>query len=97
MLLCNDLLHKLLDFFFVALIREIFLLGCDYASIMCGDLYAPAISKVSTWAVPATCPMETSFRQESFQKPSVLSAQAAGSDFLPGPRSKKHHNFSKVF
>ena len=40
MLLCNDLVHKLLDFFFVALIREMFLLGCDYASIMCGDLYA---------------------------------------------------------
>ena len=31
-------------------------------------------SKVSTWAVPATRPMETSSRQKSFQKPSVLSA-----------------------
>ena len=27
MLLCNDLVHKLLDFFFVALIREMFLLA----------------------------------------------------------------------
>ena len=41
-----------------------------------------------TWAVPATRPMEPSFRQGSFQKPSVLSAQAAGSDSPPGPRSK---------
>ena len=43
-----------------------------------------------TWAVPATRPMETSFRQESFQKPSVLSAQAAGSDSPLGPRSKRN-------
>ena len=66
MLLCNDLVRKLLDFFFVALIREMFLLGCDYASIMCGDLCALATRKVSTWAVPATRPMETSFRAKSF-------------------------------
>ena len=38
----------------------------DYASIMCGDLYAFAISKVSTWAVPATRLMETAFRAKSF-------------------------------
>ena len=46
-----------------------------------------------TWAVPATCPMETPFREKSFQKASVLSAQAAGSDSPPGPRSKKHLKF----
>ena len=40
--------------------------GFDCASIMCGDLYAFAISKVSTWAVPATRPMEPSFRAKSF-------------------------------
>ena len=66
MLLCNDLVHKLLDFFFVALIREMFLLGCDYASIVCGDLYDLDTSKVSTWVVPATRPMETSLRAKSF-------------------------------
>ena len=54
--------------------------GYDDASIMCGDFYTLTTSKVSTWAVPATRPMETSFRQKSFQKPSVLSTQAAGSD-----------------
>ena len=64
--------------------------GYDVASIMYGDFYTLTTSKVSTWAVPATRPMETSFRQESFQKPSVLSAQAAGSEFPPGPRSKMH-------
>ena len=40
--------------------------GYDYASIMCGDSYALTISKVSTWAVPATRPMETSLRAKSF-------------------------------
>ena len=70
--------------------------GYDYASIMCGDLYALTTSKVSTWAVPATRPMEPSFRQGSFQKPSVLSAQAAGSDSPPGPRSKENVFFLKV-
>ena len=35
--------------------------GCDDASIMCGDFYILATSKLSTWAVPATRPMETSF------------------------------------
>ena len=37
--------------------------GYDDASIMCGDFYTLTTSKVSTWAVPATRPMETSFRQ----------------------------------
>ena len=40
--------------------------GYDYAFIMCGDLYASTTSKVSTWAVLATRPMETSFRAKSF-------------------------------
>ena len=71
--------------------------GYDEASIMCGDFYALTTSKVSTWAVPATRPMETSLRQESFQKPSVLSAQAAGSGSPLGPRSKKMYFFRKVF
>ena len=47
-----------------------------------------------TWAVPATRPMETSFRQESFQKLSALSAQAAGSEFPAGPRANKNASFS---
>ena len=45
------------------------------------------ISKVSTWAVPATRPMEPSLRTKSCQKPSILSAQAAGSGSPPRPRS----------
>ena len=60
------------------------------------SLYTLTASKVSTWAVLATRPMETSFRQECFQEPSVLSAQAAGSEFPPGPRSQKIQFFSKV-
>ena len=47
-----------------------------------------------TWAVPATRPMETSFRQESFQKLSVLSAQAAGSEFPAGPCANENAPFS---
>ena len=71
--------------------------GYDYASIMCGDLYGLTTSKVSTWAVPATRPMETSFRQESFQKTSVLSAQAAGSGSPPRPRSSFFALFLEAF
>ncbi len=40
--------------------------GYDYAFNMCGDLHASTTSKVSTWAVLATRPMETSFRAKSF-------------------------------
>ena len=69
--------------------------GYDHAFIMRGDLYALTTSKVSTWAVPATHPMETSFWAESFQKLSILSAQAAGSGSPPGPRSKNLHFFWK--
>ena len=68
--------------------------GYDDASIMCGDSYTLTTSKVSTWAVPATRLMETSFRQESFQKLSVLSAQAAGSEFSAGPCANKNAPFS---
>ena len=68
--------------------------GYDDASIMCGDFYTLATSKVSTWAVPATRPMEASFRQTSLQKPSVLSAQAAGSDSPPG--SRFHFFFGRI-
>ena len=71
--------------------------GYDYASIMCGDLYALTTSKVSTWAVPATRPMEPSFRAKSFEKPSILSAQAAGSGSPPGPRSKNFTLFLEWF
>ena len=71
--------------------------GYDCASIMCGDLYALTISKVSTWAVPATRLMETSFRQESFQKPSVFSAQMAGCGPPLGHRSKKTTIFLEGF
>ena len=71
--------------------------GYDYASIMRGDLYALTISKVSTWAVPATRLMETVFRAKSFEKPLILSAQAAGSDCPPGPLSKILHFFGRVF
>ena len=46
---------------------------------------------------PATRPMETSFRQKSFQRPSVLSAQAVGRDSHPGPRSKKNTLFLEGF
>ena len=59
-----------------------------YASIVRGDLHALTISKVSTWAVPATRPMKPSLRAKSFQKPSILSAQAAGSGSPPGPHPK---------
>ena len=41
--------------------------------------------------------MEPSFRQKSFQKPSILSAQAAGSGSPPGPRSKNFTLFSEAF
>ena len=36
------------------------------ASVMCGDFYPLTTSKVNTWAVPATCPMEPSFWAKSF-------------------------------
>ena len=71
--------------------------GYDDASIMFGDFYTLTTSKVSTWAVPATRPMEPSFRQKSFQKPSILSAQAAGSASPPGPRSKNFTLFLEWF
>ena len=71
--------------------------GYDYASIMCGDLYALTRSKVSTWAVPATHPMEASFRAQSFSKPSILSAQAAGSGSPPRSRSKNFTLFLEGF
>ena len=47
--------------------------------------------------VPATRPLEPSFRQKSFQKPSILSGQAARSGSPPGPRSKKNTLFWKGF
>ena len=50
-----------------------------------------------TWAVPAIRPMEPSFRPKSFQKPSNLSAQAAGSGSPPGPRAKKVTFFLEGF
>ena len=55
------------------------------------------ISKVSTWAVPATRPMEPSLRTESCQKPLILSAQAAGSGSPPGPVRVFLHFFWKRF
>ena len=71
--------------------------GYDDASIMCGDFYTLTTSKVSTWAVPATRPMEPSFRVISFQKTSILSAQAAGSGSPPGPRSIFFSFFLEAF
>ena len=55
------------------------------------------ISKVSTWAVPATRPMEPSLRTKSCQKPSSLSAQAAGSGSPPRPRSSFFALFLEAF
>ena len=55
------------------------------------------ISKVSTWAVPATRPMEPSLRTKSCQKPSILSAQAAGSGSPPRPRSSFFALFLEAF
>ena len=71
--------------------------GYDDAFIIRGDFFTLATSKVSTWAVLATCPMESSFQQGSFQKPSVLSAQAARSGSSRDPVPKILYFFRKRF
>ena len=68
--------------------------GYDYASIMCGDSYALTTSKVSTWAVLATRPMETSFRQKSSEN--AIGFERPGG-WLRDPVQKKMHLLVRFF